>query len=517
MLPQVCDHEVATELLEEIDNGVAIGRSAAAAVVRSANWPSALLYRDKVSRIVEDDLRLGRLHGPFVNPPYDTYVVSPLGAFPKRDMTKIRVIHDLSYPHAESVNSQIDPAEYSLQYSSVDDAVEACMGLSDPHLANIDIRDAYKSILVRPQDWHLLGFEWQLGDAEPALFFSRVLSFGLRSAPALFDKFAVVLQKFMVAEGVADKIIRYVDDFLLVGPSVESVNLQLEVMIQVARRAGFTIQDSKVTGACKCIEFLGIIIDTERGVTRISDDRLAEIRALLAQWLDKRVCSKRQLLKIIGKLAFAARVVRSGRAFLGRLIGLSKKIKALHHRVRVSEAARKDLIWWSECIATHNGVSMVRPDFLSGETHHLFTDASNHGYGGYFDGNWFATSYTGESAPLVHMSINWRELHAALKALATWGPAIAGQRAVFHIDNSATVFILRKLYTPVADLMDLVRSWCLLLEQFKVQLSIEYISTHDNVDADMLSRGEIDAFLARHAGVASRVWPEPVWYYDKLV
>ena len=39
---------------------------------------------------------LGRLHDPFCNLPYQAFVVSPLGAFLKRDtVTKIRLIHDL--------------------------------------------------------------------------------------------------------------------------------------------------------------------------------------------------------------------------------------------------------------------------------------------------------------------------------------------------------------------------------------------------------------------------------------
>ena len=517
MLPKFYSPERCVTLLQGIRDGVPIGRVPANSIIHSPNWPSAIQYHSKVSEIIVADLEAGKLHGPFSSPPYDHYIVSPLGAFPKRDPSKIRVIHDLSHPFESSVNSLIPPEDYSLQYSTIDTAVEACRAHSSPMMGNIDLQDAYKAVGVRLEDWHLLGFTWDLDGSGEAFYFSRVLSFGLRSAPALFDQYAGALEKFMTHEGVAESIVRYVDDFLLVRGDRDTVNSQLDIMIMVARRAGFSIQDKKVTRASQVVEFLGIVIDIPAGILRISDTRLAEVKALLARWSGTRWATKRALLKLVGKLAFAARVVRTGRAFLGRLIGLSKKVSKLYHRVRLSESAQRDIQWWIQCIDTHNGTPIAKVDWAIGPVIDIYTDASNFGYGGVCRNEWFAMAYTGQAAPLGSRSINWRELHAAVKALATWGPALGGQKVVFHIDNSTTCYILARMYTPVPELMDLVRSWCLLIEKVNIVWTARYISTHDNVRADLLSRGEIEKFKAVQGPGESRIWPQPVSYFDDIV
>ena len=516
-LPKVREPAEADSLLDMVVNGVPIGRPPATSTVRSPNWPSALEFSDKVSVVIRTDLKAGRLLGPFTQSPFDNCLISPLGAFLKRDRSKVRLIHDLSFPHEHSVNHMIDPEQYSLQYESVDSAVRACRALSEPVLAKIDLQDAYKAVGVRSEDWHLLGFQWQLPGEVGDLYFSKVLSFGLRSAPALFDAFAQVVQDAVVTKGVNSYIIRYVDDFLVVSRDIEAGAEHLAILIATARQAGFSIQSTKVVNPTRSTEFLGIVIDLDRGVLCISDDRMTEIKQLLAKWSSAKVISKRNLLKLIGKLAFAARVVRTGRAFLGRLIGLAKSARALHHRVKLSAAARKDLAWWSNCLSSHNGTTIMEVDWSVGLVRHMYTDASDKGSGAVCGDQWWSIVYVGDAAYARDMSINWRELHAVVRALATWAPHIPGAKLICHVDNSTACHILNKLYSPVGELMELVRQWCLLVEKFSMSVAVVYISTHENGMADAISRGDIDRFRVLHGGDPIRIWPTPVPYFDKLV
>ena len=518
MLNRVYPPPFAASLLAELNQGVRIGRHPAEAPVDSRNWPSSLEFKDQVSQVIKADLEMGKLHGPFRHSPYTNYIISPLGAFLKHDKQKVRVIHDLSYPHSNSVNSCIDPNDYSLQYSSVDDAVKAINKLSDPVLCKIDLKDAYKAIGVHPQDWPLLGFRWDLDGSGEQLYFSKILTFGLRSAPAIFDKFAGALESFMTDQGVSSDIVRYVDDFLLIADGESNAARHLDMMIAVSRQAGFTIQDTKVTPPAKVVEFLGIIVDVTNSELRISQDRVSEVRSLLAEWKESKECSKRKLLKLIGKLAFAARVVRSGRAFLGRLIALSKKVKGLHHRIKITGEARRDLIWWDRCLETHNGVTTTCVDWSVGQIEHIYTDASNFGYGGVWGGEWFALQYVGEELHAASRSINWRELHAALKALATWAPQLRRRKIMFHVDNSTACFLLNRLYSPVQELMEFVRQWCLLVESYELIITVVYISTHQNTLADLLSRGELEAFSRLHdANPSTRIWPSKCAYFNDLI
>lgn len=515
---QIYDPEKALDIMKKLKDGVSIGRDPADHITESPNWPSATEFAPQITKVLEADLAHGRILGPFDSPPFKNYIVSPLGAFLKRDGVKARVIHDLSYPASDSVNGLIDPEEFSLSYASIDDAAELCKKFSSPpFLAKLDLKDAYKHVPVRSSDWHMLGFRWPDSHGNQKYYFYKTLNFGLRSAPALFDIFASSLCDFMVYEGASRQMIRYVDDFLTVGADEGECGRNLEIMLTTCERAGFQVQRSKVASPCQVVEFLGIIIDTQRKELRISEERMTEIRSLLDQWLNRKVASKRQVLKIIGKLAFAARVVRSGRAFISRLIHLAKKVKHLHHKVRISTSARADLQWWHSCLSSHNGVAMYEEDWSAANITHCYSDASDYGFGSYYGTSWIAMKYSGHLERLKEFSINWREMHAACKALVTWGPLFAGKHVVFHIDNMAVCGILNKLYTPSAEIMELVRTWCYVVERFRLKICVVYISTHQNVIADALSRGRLEEAKGIPPHINERFWPERIEFFDVYV
>ena len=510
-LPKVYPLDKARSLLHQLVNGVRIGRAPADSQIVSSNWPSALEHRAQVSKIINDDLRAGRLHGPFEAPPYDKFIVSPLGAFKKKGSSKVRLIHDLSFPSVGSVNSLIKKEDFSLSYSSVDDAARICrsLGPGPVFMAKMDLENAFKHVFVDSQDWHLLGFSWPDSSGRVRYYFSKVLNFGLRSAPYLFDIFAEALLKFMQAQGLPeDRVVRYVDDFLVLAKSAEECQSFLDIMLSSCRASGFTVQPAKVTSPSHATEFLGIVVDSTRKQLRISGDRLRDLSSEVAAWLGLKRATKRRLLSLIGKLAFSARVVRSGRAFLGRLLGAAKQARALHHHVRLSTEARADLRWWLDCISTHNGVAYYDVDWTDGDVTHVYTDASNTAFGAVCDNEWLQIAYVGKFASCLNYSINWREFHAAVVAMATWAKTLRGRKVIFHIDNMVVCNILNKLYSPVKDLMAFTREWCLLVEHFNITVAVVYIDTHSNVDADDLSRMCTQSFLERNPG-ANRfmTWP----------
>ena len=336
------DYDDRVYVLEGIDYGVDIGYRGCQAYRESPNWPSiATLAQDTFSSISKD-LSKGRVSGPFDEIPHPDFVASPLGAFRRKRSGKVRVIHDLSWPPGNSINDGINPDDYSLQYISVDYAVQLCLdiGLGRPvYLAQLDLMDAFKQIFVRPAARHLLGFTWDPslvgGQGSKQYFYSNVLEFGLRSSPAIFDRFASALQYIMAKHG-AGAIARYMDDYCTVAETRDACQASLDIMLDTCRQAGFEVQPHKVKAPATVMEFLGIVIDTERRELRISDERLTEITELTQEWQNRNVCSKRELLSLMGKLLFVSRVVRSGRTFVGRLITLSKRVRHLHHKIKLN-------------------------------------------------------------------------------------------------------------------------------------------------------------------------------------
>ena len=164
-------------------------------------------------------------------------------------------------------------------------------------------------------------------------------------------------------------------------------------MLNTCADAGFAVQPSKVTAPATQVKFLGITIDTVAGTLSIDRDRLDEVIDLVTHLLALRSVTKRRLLSVIGKLAFASRVVRTGRAFLGRLIDASKTARHLHFSVKVTREVRADLEWWRDCVKSHNGVSLIPPP--GAMTQHSGSTPTHRTWG------WAATAIPSGSPPLM--------------------------------------------------------------------------------------------------------------------
>ena len=77
---------------------------------------------------------------------------------------------------------------------------------------------------------------------------------------------------------------------------------------------------------------------------RLPPDKLKALTQLLEQWHNiKQKITKRELLSLIGKLSFAAKVIPAGRIFFRRLIDLSTSVTKLHHHITLNAHAKEDI------------------------------------------------------------------------------------------------------------------------------------------------------------------------------
>ena len=84
-------------------------------------------------------------------------------------------------------------------------------------LVKIDIESAFRLLPVHCADRHLLGMEWR-----NSVYIYNCLSFGLRSAPRLFNILADLLSWILQARGVSFSI-HYLDDYLTIGPAASPI------------------------------------------------------------------------------------------------------------------------------------------------------------------------------------------------------------------------------------------------------------------------------------------------------
>ena len=238
--------------------------------------------------------------------------------------------------------------------------------------------------------------------------------------------------------------------------------------------------------------FLGIELDTVVLELRFPGDKLSRLRSIIAAWRDKKSCTKRDLLSLIGHLQHACKVVRYGHTFLRRMINLSTGVKELHHHIRLNASFRSDLQWWATFLPTWNGVSMMSVPSRANHDAFMISDASgNWGCGAYnSQGEWFQFQW-----PLA-----WASIHITIKELlpivlscAIWGGYWRGKTVKCLCDNAAVVAIINSGRSKDDRAMHLMR--CLtFLAHHSTNIFAEHLPGKDNVAADALSRDNLPLF-----------------------
>ena len=102
--------------------------------------------------------------------------ISLFEVIPKGHSGKWCLIVDLSSPAGSSDNDGIDPSLCSLTYIKVDMVAEKVAQLGrGTDLGKLDIKNAYRIMIVNPEDRMFLGMQWQ-----SKTFIDTRLPFGLR-------------------------------------------------------------------------------------------------------------------------------------------------------------------------------------------------------------------------------------------------------------------------------------------------------------------------------------------------
>eukprot|EP00731_Ephydatia_muelleri_P002108 Em0001g2108a len=261
---------------------------------------SASRHPQVVTTELEKEVAAGRVLGPFVKIPIASFRSSGLGAIPKKN-GKWRMILHLSAPYGGSVNDGIHEEQFPVHYATVDDAVDLISRFgTGAILAKIDLKAAFRMVSIHPDDWDLLGMQWQ---GSFYMYLDTCLPFGLRSAPFLFNQFAEVLHWILHNNYQVDAV-----HFLIVGaPGADQCAIISPIDPEATR-----------------ISFLGIMLDSEAQILSLPQDKLEYILHRVHSWLGRRSATKRELLSLISRLSFASKVVTAGRLlFLRRLIDLS--------------------------------------------------------------------------------------------------------------------------------------------------------------------------------------------------
>ena len=432
--------------------------------------------RDLVEEQIKIELREKRYQ--IIDQP--ARITSALGAIPKKEKNKVRLIHDASRPSGYALNDYARNNPF--QYQSISDAVKHVT--PQAYLAKIDLANAYRSVKIHPSNFDATGIHWTFqGDNSPTYMVDTRLPFGARRSPEIFHELTQAVCRIMSSEGYPS-VIAYLDDFLIIGETYSQCLVIMTRLLKLLRLLGFSINYNKVHGPAQRLTFLGITLDTNNMTLELPEDRLQDISTSLSTVYKQTKVSKRQLMSLAGKLNWASQVIYGGRFHLRRLLDSIQGLKMPGHRRRVTREMRKDIIWWLQFLSVFNGSQQM---IDTQPTTSVCTDACNTAAGAFHQGQFIYTPWSWWPE-MANLHINFKEIVALEPAVALWAPFWSNKTVYIHCDNQTAVRIINKGSCKNVSVMDSLRRifWWSAIYNFKIHAV--YIPGAYNQIADCISR-----------------------------
>ena len=354
-----------------------------------------------------------------ISPSPDQFV-SPIFDVPKKDCDDVRVILNLKI-----LNTFIRKTHFKLE------GLDTIISMLRPgdYFVSIDLKDAYLMLLMHPDSWRFLCFEW-----DDIRYFYRCMPFGLTSAPRIFTK--VFKQVLVFLRGKGLRVSAWFDDIILIASSVSLLLEQLHFCKLTLRSLGFIPHpDKSMLVPSQKIYHLGFDWDSVAFTLSVPLVKLEALRSLCLKAISS-VVSLRYLNKILGTVE-SFRVAFPYAALYYR--GLQREVAYYISRgslwddtIDISLPAKADLQWWLSCSPDlHRSLHPFVHDFV------LTTDSSESGWGAVSSSGEDAYGFWDSTESLLH--INVLETKAVLFGLRSLFRDYPASSILVRSDNISTV------------------------------------------------------------------------------
>ncbi|CAC5404254.1 unnamed protein product [Mytilus coruscus] len=173
------------------------------------NLLSAKTKPDIVRQKIQNEISANRFVGPFDSKPFTEMQLSPLGLAEKKLPGTYRMIHHLSFPEGSSINDNIPQDKCSVQYASIEDAIELIKTVGRKSFcAKTDISSAFRIINIKESQYNLFGFMW-----EGKYYYDKNLQMGCSSSCQIFEIFSTALEWIAKNKILIPNIVHILDDF----------------------------------------------------------------------------------------------------------------------------------------------------------------------------------------------------------------------------------------------------------------------------------------------------------------
>ena len=284
-------------------------------------------------------------------------------------------------------------------------------------------------------------------------------------------------------------LLQYLDDWLLKNPDRHCLAQQRDTLLEITQRVGWIPNMEKsILIPTQRIVHIGIEYHLDRGLIFPPIKRIEKIEQSISILFKTRVTTPKYWISLLGLLNSAVDAIPLGRLHLRPLhFHLFAHWDMRLRNMKALIPIQPDLIhhhlkWWMNRSHTRAGKLLDLPDPQT----HLFTDASNQGWGAHTENCQVLGTWTPEETTL---HINHLELLAILYAMRDLITTLKGKSVLLMSDNATAICYLRKeggtrsipLYIVAKDIL-------LLAHKSQITLRVKHIPGERNALADLLSR-----------------------------
>ena len=204
-------------------------------------------------------------------------------------------------------------SEFQLRLPGIDRLREFIISKgSGCHFYKKDQKRSYRQFPIDRNDCKYLGFMW-----DGLLYFNTRCPLGLRSSALVCQRTTRAVIHVFTKEGYTADV--YLDDFYGAEHPAD-VHVAFARLQDLFDELGLQSSPEKDSHPSTRMICLRILVDTERVLFEVPEDRLSDLQTELLQWTQFSTFTQRQLQSLLGKLSFVTACVRSGRIFMSRLL-----------------------------------------------------------------------------------------------------------------------------------------------------------------------------------------------------
>jgi hypothetical protein len=488
------------------------------------NYKSATDHREPVSKGIRKrvdkgtSVCLGRINGKqdLRLLPANS-IIFPMGGTEKRlEVSEWRPTSDHTKSQLNLYTSLVD-----LLHSITSDSDILRWFVDGAYMAVGDVADAFPMIPLFPAVWKWFFFVWfnPYDHQDPAeyLFASVCADFGTRGAPGAFK---ILFADVLVGVARSELIITlpmpiHVDDFGLIGPAAEAVDLEMEAFAAFLGGLNAPLKDLKGKQASQQQEMIGFIWDSVNLTRELLAVKRTRYVTTWQRHAAQRSLTLRELQSDVGTIHRAIKTLPPGAGiFMANVLTASRGLSLPWHKRRVNGLMRRDYEQISSLIQQNLGKGYFDLRHFA-RAPDIHTDASKGvGFagGGYLSmcGRYNYWSYGSRARRALIDELEGDTSFAALDDLGKAG--LLYRRLVrLRIDNSAFQLSAYKGWSRTDRLNRILFAIFQLCLRYECVVEWVWISTHLNIFADALSRSVAHGYgeplflsLVYSTGVVSR-------------